>query len=393
MRELNNKALIVITCLLLFACQSSEPIVKKSTTNQPKLPEVDVSRFETQNVIDKDALFTLTPQQSTDFLLYFNSAKNSHLSEHERVSNFLQRKLNSFSFLGRTYTAKEALLNNEGNCLSLAMLTTALADLVDLDIRFQTVNSSPIYRRYANVTTTAGHVRTILLAKKKTKDEPSTLLRSRMIIDYFPSAGDVKGEFISRDDFTAMYFQNLASEALVEENYNLAFSYIQKALQLNHLNPHSLNTYAVLLNQVGLSEAAASIYEYGVQFTPRTVNLIWNYANLLKARGEGEKASSLLADIDANKDTNPYSWLDIANEHFQNDNYWLATKYYRKTTKLAPYLHEAYFGLAKVQYLQGYENKAMESLLKAKDLAYEDETKRLYNAKSATLRLALTQSK
>ena len=383
-------SLVSLFLIIIAGCKTTEVPQAEEEKVVAAFPKLDNSPFSLKNVPTTDAIFQLTDAQKAHFLDYYYSPKNEHIDEHKRLYRYLESKLDSFDFLGHTYTANEALTNDAGNCLSLAIVTTALADLVGLDSEYQEVNSAPIYHRYHNVTTTSGHVRTIVYKPNEVEEEGTVILRrSRIIIDYFPSVSDVKGAIVSRQDFISMFYQNLAGDAIVAEDYDLAFSYLQEALEQNELNARTINTLAVLNNKVSHHENAEKLFEFGVNHTNKTVNLVSNYADYLKRAGEHDKASALLENVEENYDRNPYSWLDVANQHLEEGSRRLALKYYEKALEIAPYLHEAHFGLAKLHILNGHSFKALVALQKAQELTYEGTVRDLYTAKALTLKESL----
>jgi Tfp pilus assembly protein PilF len=378
--------LVVLTQIV--ACQSTQQVVVDEKPRLEPFPELDNSPFDLQSVPTKSELFTLNEAQKEHFLNYYFAEENRDILSHKRLSNYLGAKLDQFNFLGKTYTANQTLTEDSGNCLSLAILTTALANVVGLETHYQRVHSAPIYHRHNNILKTSGHVRAVVYANEDIDHEEDVLIlrRRAVIIDYFPDINDVGSEFVSEQDFVSMFYQNLAGDALFDENYDAAFSYLQEALKHNQYNPYTLNTLAVLNNQVGYEQNAEKLFEFAVNNTNRTVNLISNYANFLESQGKTAKATSLLTEVESNNDTNPYDWLDLANQHLNNDNNRLALKYYEKALEFGPYLHEVHFGLAQLYWKQGQVNKALASLEKAQSLTFEDPTKRLYIAKSLTLR-------
>jgi tetratricopeptide (TPR) repeat protein len=380
------KLLVCLFCLTqLAACQSTEDATAEKTLVLAPFPELDNSAFEFKPVPLANDLFVLSLEQKADFRKYFQSIKNENVPHHERLSNYLNDKLHKFNFRGKTLTASQTLVEGSGNCLSLAILATALAETVNLTTSHQTMHSEPIYHRHDNILKTSGHVRTFVYSKTR---KHKTIRYESAVIDYFPDIDDVVGEIVTVQDFISMYYQNLAGEAIIAKDYNLAFSYLQEALKQNQYNPNTLNTLAVLNNQVGHDENTKKLYEFAINNTEKTHNLVSNYANYLEKHGQADKAKSLLAEV-SNDDTNPYDWLDLANRHLKDGNLRLASKSYEKALELGPYLHEVHFGLAQLYWTQGQVTQALASLERAQSLTFEDPTKRLYIAKAMTLKKSI----
>lgn len=335
-----------------------------------------------------DEIFALTLSQQQNFLSYFNSPLNQSVPPHNRLYNYLETLLSGFDYRGETYVAHEALEQHGGNCMSLAILTTALANLVDLEVRYQRVNSAPLYQRFDNVMKLSSHVRSHIFEPKiKAKRGEIVFIRGRLMIDYFPDSSDVKGEFIGAEEFYSMYYQNLAGDALVEKDYNRAYANLTAAMAIDGNNSETLNTLAVLYKTLNYTKKAESLYQYVLENTAGSANVLSNYALLLEKQQRFDELNELEDKFDTINDNNPYRWYDMANRHFSRQKYNVALKYYKRSVEVAPYLHEGYFGLAKTYYQIGKHEKASKFMQKASELAYTPKDEYLYSAKLKVLNL------
>ncbi|MEP4891357.1 MAG: hypothetical protein ABJV04_15120 [Aliiglaciecola sp.] len=381
---------LVLLLVGVGACQTTDVMVKDNSADESK-PQIaplkwQSSAFIPQDVPSTDDIFKLTAQQQEDFTKYYFAEKNAHIEEHERLYNYLEMILYGFDYRGDTYTASVALTKHSGNCLSLAILTTALANLVDLDIRYQRVNTAPIYQRFHNVMTLSSHVRTFVFAPQTPlKKNEIVVTRKKMIIDYFPEKGNVTGDYIDESQFISMFYQNLAGDSLVAREYDLSYALLSKAMALNTQNPETLNTLAVLYKSLDDEARAERIYHYALNNTSGSVNILSNYALLLEEQGRQIELSKIQDKLNSVKDDNPYRWYDLANKHFDNDELTYALRYFKKSIKVAPYLHEGYFGAAKTYYQMGRTKLAKEFMDKAVELTFTPQDKVLYQAKSSVI--------
>jgi tetratricopeptide (TPR) repeat protein len=380
----SRPGILLLGCFILGACS-----VNSGQTHQP--PETikadlsfDRSYFSLQSVPGVADIFTLDDAQQRAFLEYYYSPENSTVKGHKRLYNYVEKYIADFDYRGNTYVAQISLEQQAGNCLSLAILTTALADLVAIDVEYQMVNTAPIYRRYQNVTTLSSHVRTILYDPQNGVND-GFFSFGKLYIDYFPQQGDVLGKVISKANFTSMFYQNLAAEALVQQNYSQAYSLLTQALILSQTNPATLNSLAVLFKQANNPAEAEHIYQFAMENTLQSVNTITNYIVLLEEEGRVEEAKRWRAKVEGVDDHNPYRWIDLGDSEYASANFYQANKYYTQAVKVAPYLHESYFGLAKSYYQLGDKQKAQKAMEKALALSYVREEKSLYQAKLMVL--------
>ncbi|WP_088329939.1 hypothetical protein [Lacimicrobium sp. SS2-24] len=369
---------------LLWGCASapSPEVAEEQITPMPRF-EI----FEpVENIPQVEDIFYLTPAQKHDFLVYYNDPRYSHVPRHRRVFQYLERKLHGFNYKGDTLVAQDAVDTNSGNCLSLAIMTTAFTELTDIEFEYQRVNAAPVYRLENNLITVSHHVRTILYDPDFVPEQNLIYVsKPALIIDYFPRRGDRYGTKVDRQNFISMYYRNLAANALTEGNLALANGLIHKGLEFAPLDPHSLNTLAVVYRRAGREDLAAHIYEYAMNYAPESLDLLDNYRHLLRRQNriaEAEKIESKLGDVDEN---NPFKFLQLAEQAFSNQKYALAVRLFRKAERIAPYMEQPHLGLARSYFRLGKTESAVGAMENAIQATYTDETRDLYYAKLNSL--------
>jgi Tfp pilus assembly protein PilF len=362
--------------------ETPDPLVEVITLVSFDGSEHILASFDVPSV---SQLIRLNAEQQQSFLGYFNDPIHADLEPHKRLERYIQDLYFDFSYLGDTFDAQTTMQQKSGNCMSLALLTGAFADLAGLDVRYQRVNAEPIYRRYDNVMTLSSHVRTHLLAPFEESDDIFVIRPARIIVDYYPRRRDAKGDMIDITQFYSMYYQNLAANAMIEKDFEHAYALIHAALEIAPTDQENINTMAVVMTEMGLVEKALSLYEWASQGEINSLNMLSNYIDLLTREGHTLKAQTLRGQMANAVDDNPYKWLDLAEERIQSGKYQIAQRFLSKAIDNAPYLHEAFFYLAKTFYLQNQIEEAEIALQRASELANLPETQRLYNAKRLML--------
>ena len=387
---LSRPFFVVFIVFVISACSSLT--AEKTATDIP-VPELDSSPFSTlPPILTQEQIFVLTQQQKQQFLDDFYSPVNANIREDERLFNYLAGILSGFDFRGETLVASEALAKGQGNCMSLAIITTALARLVGLEVSYQQVNTIPIYNQQNKVLTISGHVRTKIFAPDfKLEKNQFVITRPGTVIDYFPGSGDFFGGKVAVQDFIAKFYQNHAAEALLNQQYAEAFAWIEAALAISPENAETINMLAVLYGHVERDEQSKAWYQYALDKQLSSVNLYSNYRNFALRHGDLQLAKALEQQLDLTEDTNPYQWLKLGHEFFAKGDNTTAAKHYKKVIQLAPYLEDGYFSLAKSYYLSGQLNKAAAAMQKAIEVSYTPQNRRLYYSKLATLSASLQQ--
>lgn len=374
---------------LLAACgetpvySASEPpfeIVLKSDLFEARPP-----------VISIDEIHDLSEQQRREFYRYFYDTENQDKAPHKRVSDYLELFADGFSYRGETFTASEALEHSAGNCLALAILTTGLARLVNVDVEYQLIDSAPVFESRGNHLRRSLHVRTLLIDPEWQPPEGFLVLSPPGIrVDYFPSRFDRFIGNIDESEYFAMYYRNIAADAIEEQDLDQAYWLLMESIELSPASPETLNMFAIVFDRAGDKRKSEEIYRYGIQHAERRVSLLRNYGIFLRREGripEAEEIDALLAE---QHDLNPFDWINAGEEAYADGDFRRAMSLFGKSVELAPYLHEGHFGLAKTYFQLGNLRKAEQELEEALTHATRSAARQRYEAKLAALSEDLT---
>lgn len=347
----------------------------------PALLAVDTIKATTEA-----ELFYLSPEQQSDFDTFYQQQQAKGQLAHHILYDYLDRRLDQFTYDGLTYTASQSLNNNRGNCMSLAILTTALAKRLGLEFDYQQVNSVPIFNQQGNLLLASAHVQTRLFDPTFIKEEGYIYLAvPSIIIDYFPELDNVKGQRVDYRQFLAMYYRNIAADALVKEQLARAYVYAEKAYQWDETSMEVRNLLAVIYRRSGELAMAEKIYQHSSQLPQVTIALLNNYKVLLNQLGKKEQADELEQRIAGLDDPNPYRWLEQAYAaHRAGENYQAIT-YYQQVLKQAPYVYQAYAGLVKIYHHQGRTAKARKTIEQALEWSSRPDERQRFKAKLYSL--------
>ncbi|MCC2605426.1 tetratricopeptide repeat protein [Planctobacterium marinum] len=381
-----KKLIVAVICAaLLGGCAVRDADSQNALKN--RVPEIVVpNQVGPLQQYDEQQLFQLTDTQIAEFRAWYDAPHRADIEPHERLYNYLESYTYGFDYRGNTYTASEAMTEKAGNCLSLAMMTTALARVAGIETGFQMVNATPVFKQKNNVLLLSYHVRTYLYDPNwQPKQGVLTLIRPRLVVDYFPNRYDVPGDAVSEALFMSMYYRNLAADALLENDTRNAFWLTRKALELAPEDAENINLMAIIYRRLAMPELSEQYYQYGMAVAQNNTNMLSNYAILLESQNrtrDAEKIRQRLLDF---PDNNPYAWIKLGHEAYQEENHSRAINYYKKAMALAPYLDEIYFGLAKSLYRRGEYAKAAQAMRVAAEKSWEQSERNLYYAKLSAL--------
>lgn len=377
--------LALLLSLFVSSCSNMHKSQQKNKeVNQTLKVPINYSLFSSKEKkqLNEEDIFFLSPEQQEELRLNFDEKLANGFAPHKALSEVLAERLANFTYYGETYDATTAIKLNKGNCMSLAILTTAYAKVLGLEISYRKVNTLPVFAKKDDIILSSSHVQTLIYDPNFIADKNIFYLSTpAVVIDYFPSASHHTGKKFSLETFLAMYYKNIAADALTDKNLNKSFLYANKAYQLDTENIETINLLAVIHRRSGDLQTAEAIYKAGLDKGQTNIALLSNYIMLLKSQQRMDEVNALQDQLNQLDDPNPYQWLGEAYTAQNIGNIKQAEIYFKKALAKAPYLNQAYMGLYKIYVKQNRLKKAQTMLVKALEWTYELDERKLYKYK------------
>jgi Flp pilus assembly protein TadD len=369
---------------LLFACQSNNDNRKDSQ----KL----INTLYLDQKFTKPLLFEIESEQDVFMLdhemltLVNEKLKNSY--SPKKKANLLLESIFSEDHIALSYasnanmTAREAFHSKTANCMSLTIMAYALAKEAGLVVDFQQVEIPEYWIRNGQYNLLTGHIN--LLIKTKDRLNKTTIYGSNTLqIDFDPYV--LKESFskkvIKKNTVLAMFYNNKGGQALVEDNYIIAYQYFKAATQADKLFSAAWGNLAVLYKLTDNDPIAEATYRHAIALEQDNYTALANLAILLRKNLAIGEANTIEHKLQAKRNDNPYYHAVLADEAYYNQNYQQAVIHYKKAIKLNNKIHELYFGLAKVYYQMNRIPAAKKAIKKALRFNKVKFTERLYSAK------------
>ncbi len=377
--------LLLLIFLFTFGCTSIEKntLVKRVALNSNLFASVDT-------VISESEIYDLTELQQENFLRFYQEKLKEGYLPHQVIRHFLESKLSNFTYYGKTYTASTAMSKNSGNCMSLAILTTAFARLVGVEMDYRKIHSIPMYEKHGNIVLSSDHVQSLLYDPSfEPEDNYVYIRRPSIVIDYFPQEDNIPSKIVSSDKFLAMYYVNKGAEFFIEHDLDMAFAYANKAYGIDNESVSAMNLLALLFKRKGDIDSAEQLYLAAIKSKSVNISVLDNYINLLTQQGRIKRARNVKRTIEDIYDPNPYHWLEKAQVASAENEYDDAERYYLKVIKLAPYVKQAYYELHHIYLLQNKKAQAIATLEKSLLWLHEPKQKRKYKKQLYQLSAAI----
>lgn len=378
--------LVIILLSSLIGCAN----LKSVKTSKEELPPLTRNQnlFITDNIelIPEEAIFALSEKQQDKFLTFYHKQLNQDIKPHHALANFLDTRLSNFTYYGETFIAEKAMRLNKGNCMSLAILTAALAKVVDLEVSYRDVKTLPVFEQHDNVILSSSHLQAVVYDPTFVPDEHFFYFnKPAIVIDYFPVNSNWTGREVVKDSLLSMYYINIAAQLIVDGNLNGAFAHAELAYQYDNTSSSITNLLAILHRRKGDKETAEKFYLRAIEQNKKNLNALKNYAFLLNTQQRYKELQLIEQKIDNLYDPNPYIWLEQAYIAKHTNKLEQAEKLFKKVITMAPYVHQAYVGLAQIHYLSGNKNKAINTLKAGMEWTYKEDELQLYKRKLYSL--------
>jgi tetratricopeptide (TPR) repeat protein len=308
------------------------------------------------------------------------------------IDNFFEEGDISVNYnRGSNISAIEAYHTKQANCLSLTIMSYALAKEAGFDVKLQDVEIPENWVRKGEYSLQEGHVNLVLLRPKLKKDllidkvnfSRTTKHKPIVTIDFDPFVvkASFKRKTITPTMITAMFYVNKGAEHLVQKEYEHAYAYFRGATELAPSFSAPWVNIGILHSINNNIERAEASYRYALSIDDQNYSAMKNLIALLSKQDRAGEVSVIEKKLQQKRLLNPYYYALLADEAFYRDEYQLAIKHYRHAIRLNKKEHVFYFGLAKVYYEMDNFKQAENMMNKALRYNKEMTIKHQYIAK------------
>jgi Tfp pilus assembly protein PilF len=293
---------------------------------------------------------------------------------------------------GMTRTAAQAFESRSGNCLSLVILTAALAGELGLHVHFQEVLTDEMWSRQAGLYVASGHVNVTL--GRPMMDEPRGYNPGRLLtIDFLPAAEaqTLRTRPLAEHTVLAMFMNNRAAEALADRDLDQAYAWARAAIVQDPGFLSAYNTLAVVYLRHALPQAAEASLRHLLSLAPAHTQGLNNLALALRAQGRQGEAEATAATLRRLEGVAPFEFYNLGMAALQADDALTAREWFRKELARDPDYHEFHFALAQAEWKLGHDEEARKELALAMSNSLQRSTHDLYAAKLAHLQSRAAQ--
>ncbi|HEV7813698.1 MAG TPA: tetratricopeptide repeat protein, partial [Janthinobacterium sp.] len=320
-----------IRAISLPACLSVFLLLAACATQPPPIP---VQLFD-------DAVFTAPSEPvRADAIFELNDAMRAYvhgaIARQERdkgarralfdaLYNTHQLKVEYDSSMTRT--AIQTFEARAGNCLSLVIMTAALAKEMDLQVQYQSVQTDPSWSRSGGLYFSAGHVN-ITLGRQAAEARNGYGRETGMTIDFLPpkDGENQRVQPIEEKTVRAMYLNNRAAEMLNLGQIDEAYWWARAAVGQDPDFAGAYNTLGVVYHQHGNLEQAQRVFALLLERAPSDTLVMSNLAQTLKKMGRKAEAGVLLRRLAQLQPEPPFYFFELGRKAMGERDYATARR-------------------------------------------------------------------
>lgn len=287
----------------------------------------------------------------------------------------------------RTRSAAEAFDARAGNCLSLAIMTGALADELGLQVRFQTVDVESTWERSGALLMRNNHIN-ISLRRPLESHRVISTTGEWLTVDFLPprSIEKLKVHEVSRARVVAMFMNNRSAEELAKERTEAAYWWAREAVQQDPSFADAYNTLAVIYRRHAQPAWAEAALRRTLALRPDSPIALDNLAGLLEQQGRGDEAAPIRARLAQLQPSAPFADFDRGMAALQKGDYATARDLLEREVARSNDYHEVHMGLAVAYMNLGNPSAAARHLELARENVGSRKRKALYAAKLEQLK-------
>lgn len=281
-----------------------------------------------------------------------------------------------------TRNASQTFAARAGNCLSLVIMTAALAKELGLPLRYQRVLVEDSWSRSGDIYFASSHVN-LTLVTPQLGDRVLGYEHAPITIDFLPP-DEIRGRRfrqIGEETIVAMYMNNRAAESLAHQRLDDAYWWARAAIGHDPKFLSSYNTLGVIYRHHGNLHEADRILEHALALEPGNTQVMTNLALVYHDEGRLAAADTLSRKVEQLQPYPPFYFFNLGMAAMREGDYKVAKDFFEKEVERDAYYHEFHFWLAAAYLGLGDVGEARKHLAIAKENSLTRKEHEIYAAK------------
>ena len=371
---------VLFTFIILLGCQS----VPEVLVNQNALLfDQGFVGFENVSIESEKDIFELKDEAKA-----FAKLSVRGMSEPEEKIQALVQHVFSRSDLNLLYradantVANQTFQNKAANCLSMSIMTYALAKELGFAARFQDIKIPEYWTIREGQSVLNGHINLQIIPRQKNRIHFHFAPRgfevdfdAQATRQHFPKTR------LTLNQVIAMFYNNIGADALIKKDYVKAYAYFRAAILRSPELSSSLANLGYLYRLAGHYEHSENAYLQAISKEKNNWSAWRNLSHLYRYMGLNQKALDIENRVARKRSDNPFFYINKGDIAFEKQQWQIALKHYRRALKLDKSFHEVYFGLGKTYFELGNIKRSYHYLQLAKKKSRTGQEQATYQGK------------
>ena len=371
---------VLLIAMMFIGCQT---VPEVSVSHKTLLYDQGFEGFKNIYVESKKEIFELNDEakafaKSTIKGVFKPKEQIQALVEHV----FSRSDLNLLYRAEANTVANQTFQNRAANCLSMSIMTYALAKELGFDVRFQDVEIPEYWTIREGQSLLNGHINLQVLPRQKNRIHFHFITRgfevdfdSQATRQHFPKT------LLKLNQVVAMFHNNNGADALVKKDYVKAYAYFRAALLQSPDLSSVLANLGYLYRLTGHYELAERAYLQAIKKDKGNLTAWRNLSFLYRYIGQDEKAMDIQSRVTRKRSGNPFFHVNLGDKAFGKKQWKIALGHYLQALKLDKSYHEVFFGLGKTYFELGNIQRSHYYLKLAKKKSRTEQEQKTYQGK------------
>jgi tetratricopeptide (TPR) repeat protein len=370
---------ISLIAILFLSCQTAPQV---SISYKTVLYDQGFEGFKNVSVETEKEIFELNDEAKA----FAKSAIKGVFKPKEQIQALVQHVFSrsdlNLLYRGEANTvANQTFKNRAANCLSMSIMTYALANELGFAVRFQDIEIPEYWTIREGQSVLNGHINLQILPRPSR--EHIEFVKRGFEVDFDAQATRLHfpKTLLKLNQVTALFHNNNGADALLKKDYVKAYAYFRAAFLESPDLSSVLANLGYLYRLTGHYDLAERTYLLAIKKDKNNLTAWRNLSHLYRYMGNDEKAIEIVNRVSSKRSDNPFFHINLGDKAFVKHHWQIALGHYQRALRLDKRYHEVFFGLAKTYFELGNINRSHYYLKLAKKKSRTEQEQAVYQGK------------
>lgn len=371
---------ILLAAFILFGCQTIREV---SINHKTLLYDQGFDGYENVSVESEKEIFELGEEAKA----FAKSAVIGIFKPEEQIKALVQHvfsrsDLNLLYRADANTVANQTFRNKAANCLSMSIMTFALAKELGFGVRFQDIEIPEYWTIREGQSLLNRHINLQIIPKQKNQMHFHFITRGFEVdFDAQATRQHFPKTLLQRRQVVAMFQNNKGADALLRKDYVKAYAYFRAAILLAPDLSSALANLGYLYRLTGHFESSELAYLQAIEKDKDNLSAWRNLSHLYRYMGQDQKAIEIVNRVARQRSVNPFYHINMGDKAFEKQHWQIALNHYQKALNLNKSHHEVFFGLGKTYFELGNIQRSNYYLKLARKKSRTEQEQAMYQGK------------